>query len=206
MLWCACEDRSPGGLRDPPGGLPLAAGAQALAELVVFANQEVAVVALLVGEFEEDLFALGVFEPLAVALEELVRAALAADADAQRFQIVHTLLELLGARREQRARGALEEKERRPRFELRILLQERLVALLQRAEMLSFFPGQFLKHRAAAPILGHRGRAGVELETAALGRDGHPQRVAREHELGRRAVERRHLLAGSTFVADAMHL
>ena len=44
--------------------------------------------ALLVGELEEDLLAFGVLEPLAVALEELVRAALALDADEQRLLIV----------------------------------------------------------------------------------------------------------------------
>ena len=44
--------------------------------------------ALLVGELEEDPLAFGVLEALAVALEEPVRAALAADADQQRLQVV----------------------------------------------------------------------------------------------------------------------
>ena len=41
--------------------------------------------AFLVGKLQEDLLAFGVLEPLAVALEELVRAALALDADEQRL-------------------------------------------------------------------------------------------------------------------------
>ena len=49
------------------------------------------------GELEEDLLALGVFEALAVFLEELVRAALALDADEQRLQVVDALAQLLGA-------------------------------------------------------------------------------------------------------------
>ena len=47
--------------------------------------------ALLVGELEEDALALGLLEALAVFLEELVRAALAADADEQRAAIVARL-------------------------------------------------------------------------------------------------------------------
>jgi hypothetical protein len=50
----------------------------------VLADEQVQVLALLVGELEENPLALGLLEPLAVALEELVRAALAADADEQR--------------------------------------------------------------------------------------------------------------------------
>ena len=79
--------------------------------------------ALLVGELEEDLLALGVLEALAVALEEPVRAALAADADHQRLQIVDALGELVGAGREQAVGRALEKQERRPGLELRVLLR-----------------------------------------------------------------------------------
>ena len=45
----------------------------ALDEGAVLADQQAQVRALFVGELEEDLFALGVFELLAVALEEAVR-------------------------------------------------------------------------------------------------------------------------------------
>ena len=92
----------------------------ALAQRAVLANQQLEVRALFVGELEEDLLAFGVLEALAVALEELVRAALALDADEQRLLIVDALAQLLGAFGEQAAGRALEEQERRPRFELRI--------------------------------------------------------------------------------------
>ena len=54
----------------------------------VFADQQVEMRAFFVGELEEDLLAFGVFEALAVSLEKLVRAALAADADEQRLLVV----------------------------------------------------------------------------------------------------------------------
>ena len=60
----------------------------ALDERPVLADEQVEVLALLVGELEEDPLAFGVLEPLAVALEEPVRAALAPDADQQRLPIV----------------------------------------------------------------------------------------------------------------------
>ena len=88
----------------------------------VLADQQLEVCPLFVGELEEDLLALRVLEALAVALEEPVRAALAPDADHQRLQIVDALGQLLGAGGEQAVGGALEEQERRPRLELRILL------------------------------------------------------------------------------------
>ena len=76
--------------------------------------------AFLVGKLQEDLLAFGVLEPLAVALEEFVRSALALDADQQRLGVVHAAAtQLLGAGLEQSARGALEKQERRPRLELR---------------------------------------------------------------------------------------
>ena len=104
-----------------------------LHERAVLADQQFEVLALLVGELEEDLLALGVLEALAVALEEAVRAALAADADAIGLEIVDAVAaQLLGAGREQAVGRALEEQERRPRLELRILLEQLLVALLER--------------------------------------------------------------------------
>ena len=57
--------------------------------------------ALLVGELEEDLLAFGVLEALAVLLEEAMRAALAADADHQRLLIVDAAQQPLGAFGEQ---------------------------------------------------------------------------------------------------------
>ena len=63
-------------------GRTRAGGCLLLAQQAILADQQLEVLALFFGELEEDLLALGVLEPLAVALEEAVRAALAADADA----------------------------------------------------------------------------------------------------------------------------
>ncbi len=145
-------------------------------------------VALLVGELEEDALALGVLEPLAVALEEPVRAALAPDADHQRLAVVDALGELIGAGGEQTVGRALEEQERRPRLELRILLQQLAVARLELAEMLLLLLGQLLEHAAAARVARDARGARVELQAAALGGNRDPQRVAREQQLGRAAL------------------
>ncbi len=51
---------------------------------------------LFVGEFEEDALPFRVFESFAVPLEELVRSALAFDADEERLEIVNATPELLG--------------------------------------------------------------------------------------------------------------
>ena len=123
-----------------------------LAQRAVLANQQIEVGALLVRELQEDPLAFGVLEALAVALEELVRPALALDADEQRLLIVDALAQLLGAFGEQPVRRALEKQERRPRFELRILGDELGVALLERAEMLPLLGGQPLEDAAAARI------------------------------------------------------
>ena len=129
------------------------ASALALDEQAVLADQQLEVRALLVGELEEDPLAFGILEPLAVSLEELVRPALAADADHQRLPVVDALGELLGAGGEQAVGRALEEEERRPRFELRILLQQLAVARFERAEVLLLFLGELLEHAAAARVL-----------------------------------------------------
>src|SRR5262249_24436781 len=153
-----------------------------LAKQLVFADQQLQVRALLVGELEKHLFTLGVLEPFAVALEELVRAALAADADEQRLLVVDAALaQLLGPIREQAARRPLEEQERRPRLELRVLRGELAVPLFQRAEMFPLLSGEPLEHGAAARVLRHSRRTRVELQAASLGRDGHAKRVAGEH-------------------------
>src|SRR5712672_1412650 len=108
----------------------------------------------LVGEFQEYLLALGVLEPLAVFLEEAVRAALASDADEQRFLIVHAAAQLFGPFREQSARRAFEKQERRARLEPGIAGEQLAVACLQRAEVLPLFGGEFVKNRTPARIAG----------------------------------------------------
>src|SRR5262245_17170438 len=71
-------------------GVTLAATAPALpfAQGTVFADQQIEVFALFLGKFQKYLFAFGILEPLAVAFEELVAAALAFDPDEKRFLIV----------------------------------------------------------------------------------------------------------------------
>ena len=91
-VWRSINGRGRSARRRLAGRLP-----EPLAERAVFANQQIEVGALLVGELEEDLLAFGVLEPLAVPLEELVRAALAPDADEQRLLIVDAVAQLLGA-------------------------------------------------------------------------------------------------------------
>ena len=173
----------PGGRRR--GGLPRAlAGVAPGDERAVLANQQLEVFALLLGELEEDLLAFGVLEPLAVALEELVRAALAADADAQRLGLVHAgLAQLLGAFGEQAVGRALEEQERRLRFELRVALEQGAVARLEPVEVIDLLFGQLLEDMAAAAVLDQARRPGIELTAAALGGDGDAHRVAGEQQL-----------------------
>ena len=156
-----------------------------MTQRAVLANQQLEVLALLFGELEEDPLAFGVLEPLAVALEEAVRAALAADADAVGLEIVDAVAaQLLGARREQAVGRALEEQERRPRLELRILLEQLLVAVLERPQVVHFF-GRRACGRSRAPrgsFTSLTPRA-VELQAAALGGNRNAQRVAREQQL-----------------------
>src|SRR5687768_11811198 len=117
--------------------------AMPLGQRAVFAQQQLEVLALLFGELEENLLARRIFEPLTVALEEAVRPALAANADAVGLEIIHAVAaQLFGAGGEQAVGGALEEQERRPRFEPRILLQQFLVAILERLQMMDFFGGE----------------------------------------------------------------
>ena len=70
--------------------------------------------ALLVREFEEDALAFRFLEPLAVLLEEAVRAALAADADHQRLLVVDAVHQPRGTISEQSFGRILEEQKRRP--------------------------------------------------------------------------------------------
>src|SRR5437773_4496934 len=142
--------------------------------------------ALLVGKFEEDLFALGVFEALAVALEELVRPALALDADEQRLLIVDALAQLGGAFREQAVGRSLEKQKGRARFKFGIGRDQFLVAAFERSKMFLLFGRETLEHGPAPRILGQAGCARVELETTLFRRNRDPQRVARKDALGGR--------------------
>src|SRR5687768_5647722 len=137
----------------------------------------------LVCEFEKNLFAFGVLEPFPVLLEEAVGAALAADADEERLLIVGTARQSIGAFGEQSVGCPFEEQKRRPRFELRIALEQLVVAPFELAEMLLFFLCQVLEYLSSARIAGEARRAAVKLETAALGRDGNAQGVAREQQI-----------------------
>src|SRR5205085_10156746 len=90
---CGCADRSSALVRATRHGhrrFP----ALTLLQRAVLAEQQIEVNPLLLGEFQEHLLALGVLEPLAVFLEELVRAALAFDPDEQRLLIVDALAKL----------------------------------------------------------------------------------------------------------------
>src|SRR4051812_40039888 len=177
MPSCACADRSSARRaplrRSDAALLPAHSRRLPLSQRAILPHQQIEVGALLVGELEEDLLALGVLEALAVFLEEPVRAALALDADEQRFLIVDAAPQLLGPFGEQAARRAFEEQERRPRFELRIARQQLAVALLEGAEVFLLFGRELLENGAAARIPGQAGGAGVEVEAAALGGDRH---------------------------------
>src|SRR5687767_10104917 len=73
------------------------ASAFARDEALVFADQQLEVLLLLFGKLHENLFAFGVFEPLAVLFKEAMRAALALDADEQRLLIVDALAQTIRA-------------------------------------------------------------------------------------------------------------
>src|SRR2546425_1520092 len=184
-------------------GLPRAA--LPFDERPVLANEQVEVRALLVGELEEDLLAVGVLEAFAVLLEEAMRAALAADANHERLLVVDAAREGLRAFGEQPVRRALEEEERRPRFELGIAREQFLVSAPELAQMMALFLGKALEDNSAAGVLRHTRRPRVELEAAALGGNRDPQRVARE-ELFRVAIGRRRLLPRAALLARAIDL
>src|SRR5438132_12552837 len=145
--------------------------------------------ALFVGELQEHALAFRFLEALAVAFEELVRSALALDADEQRLLVVDALAQFLGAFGEEPAGGALEKQKRRPRLELGVAGDQVAIPFFERTQVFLFFARELLEDRPPARILRERGGARVELEAALLGRDRHAKRVAREHELGRRTVD-----------------
>src|SRR5437867_2961806 len=124
----------------------------ALEKRLVLARQQLEVSPLFLRELEEDLLAVRVLEPLAVLLEELVRTALALDANQQRLFVVDALTQLLGGRGEQSARRALEDQEHRARFELGILDLEFPVSLLELGQVPSLFKRQPPKDTAAPRV------------------------------------------------------
>src|SRR4030095_8126389 len=156
----------------------------ALHQRTVLANKQVEMVALFVSELQEDLFALGVFEALAVLLEEAMRASLAADPDDQRVLSVDAAHQPFGALSEQAVGSALEEQERRTRFELWVAAEQFAVARLEFAQVFLLLHREILEHLPAPRVLGDACRAGIEVEAAALGRNRDAHGVAREDEVG----------------------
>ncbi len=84
----------------------------AAGKALVFADQQLEVLLLFLGKLHENLLAFRIFEALTVLLEEVMRAALALDADEQRLLIVDTLAEPVGALGEETIRRSLEEEKR----------------------------------------------------------------------------------------------
>src|SRR4030095_1624885 len=80
-------------------------------ERPVLTNEHLEMDALFLGKLQEDLLAFGVFEALAVALEEAVRCPLAANANPQRLAIVDAVTaKLIGAGGEQAIGRPLEKQ------------------------------------------------------------------------------------------------
>src|SRR5262249_48936172 len=121
------------------------AAARAGGQRSVLADQQVEMVALLVGELEEDALAFGLLEPLAVPLEEAVRTALAADADQQRALVVDALPQLFGTGGKQAVGRALEEQECRLRLETGIGRDQLLIPRFELAQMLFLFGAELLE-------------------------------------------------------------
>src|SRR5262252_8764836 len=158
MRLCGCGDRSStpdrascrrrgavgGGGRTPAA----AAGGRRASrtQRAILANQQLEVRAFLVRKLEKHLLSRRILEPFTIFLEELMRAALAPDPDQERLLVVHALAQLLGALREDAAGRALEEQERRPRFELWIGGNQLVVALFERREVFLLLLGQLPEH------------------------------------------------------------
>src|SRR5262245_26997370 len=193
--WCEGEDRLGSPRAHACGGRRRAGAAAGAAlpldECAVLANQQIEMIALLVGKLEKDLLAFGVFEPFAVLLEEAMRATLAADPDHQRLLIVDAAHQPVGAFGEEAIRGALEEQERRARLELRIAAQQLGVPRLELAEMFLLLQGEILKHLPPSGVLRDTRGPRIKVEAAALGGDGDAQSVPRKDQIGVAAFERR---------------
>jgi hypothetical protein len=115
--------------------------------------------ALFVREFEKDLLAFRVLELVAVSLEEAIGPALALDPDHERLTIVHAVRQSIGCRGKEPVSGSLEEEKRGPRFELRILLQQLPVSLLQRGEMVLLLRRELFEHPPSARVAADGRRA-----------------------------------------------
>ena len=174
------------------GATTAAAAPLALDEQPVFANQQLEMRALLVGKLEKDFLAFRILEFVAVTFEEAMGSALALDANHQRLTIVDAVGQSRSAAAgKQSVRRPFEEQERRPRLELRILLQQLAIALLERAQMLLLLGRELFEHAPAARVAGQCGGAGIKLQPTPFGRDGNAQRVAGKDQLGRPALDRR---------------
>src|SRR5204862_6699981 len=128
------------------------------------------------------------------------------DADEQRLLVIDAASQLVGPLGEQTARRALEEQECRPGLEERVFRDQRRIALFERAQVIALLCGQPLEDVAAARLSRQLGGPQVELEAAPLGGNGDAQRVTREDELGRGAVQGRDLLARAALVTRAENL
>src|SRR5262245_51652200 len=142
--WAAESPRARARRRGGGGTSSATAPALALHERAILADQQVEMVALLVGELEKDLFAFRVLETLAVLLEEPMRPTLAADPDHQRLLIVDTAHQPFSALGEEAIGRALEEQEGRARLQLWIATQQLAVTRLELAEVLLFFEREIL--------------------------------------------------------------
>jgi hypothetical protein len=130
-------------------------------ERTVLTNQQIQMLALLVGEFEEDALAFGFLEPFAVAFEEAVRPALARMPISSASTIVDALLQFLGAAAKSRWRR-LEEQERRLRFQAG-LSPEVPIARFEFAEVIAFSDGEPIEDLAPARVARHSSPPGIEL-------------------------------------------
>ena len=91
----------------------------------------------------------------------------------------------------------------------RIRLQQLLVPGFELAEVFLLFVGELLEDAAAARVLGDPRAARVELQPAPLGGNRDAERVPREQQLGRSALDRRRAagparLAGAVDLQDAL--
>src|SRR5204863_6157091 len=111
---CADGDRSRQGerltSRPALGNATRAAPALPIDERPVLADQKLEMRTLFIGELEKNLFAPGVLEFVAIALEETVRSAFALDPDHQRLTIVEAIHQPVGRRGKQPICRSLEEE------------------------------------------------------------------------------------------------
>src|SRR5438105_3347605 len=111
--------------------------------------------ALFVREFEKDALALRFLEPLAVPLEELIRASFATDADEQRLPPIGAFFQFLSAGGEQAVGGALEEQKCRLGLEIGMLVDQLSIAPLESIEVIVLLAGKLLENPAASGVARH---------------------------------------------------